>query len=117
MKRLIFLMAIAIGMAFNGQAQTVNGVKLSELKAPYIELKEIKKVFSDKRWIRLEYGQKIREEDDAYIKDDNGKELEYNSVLDCVNKMKAYGYELFQVYVLVGDDASYKYYVLKKTAN
>lgn len=117
MKKMIFLMAMAIGMAFGVKAQTVGDQKLSEIKSPYIELREVGKFLSNKRWVKLDYGQKINQEEEAYIKDDKGKELEFNSVLDCVNQMKNYGYELFQVYVIVGEYGSYKYYVLKRTAN
>lgn len=107
-------MAMAIGMALNSQAQNINGVKLADLKASYIELREVRKLYSDKKWIWMDYGQKINEEEDAYIKDDKGVEQEYNSALDCVNKMKALGYDLHQVYVRNGSD---KYYVLKRAGN
>jgi hypothetical protein len=40
-------------------AQSVNGVRLTELKSDYIELREVRKLWSDKIWISIEYGTKI----------------------------------------------------------
>lgn len=101
---------------FNANAQTVKGIRLSEIRSDYIEIKAVNRVFSEKIWISLEYGQKVVNENaDTYIKDDNNKELVFNSVIDCVNKMKSYGYELFQVYVVKAGEANpAKIYVLKR---
>ncbi len=98
------------------KAQMVNGVKLSEITADYLEITAIKRTFSDKIWISLEYGQKVWDlNDNTYIRDDNRKEMEFNSALDCVNKMKSYGYELFQVYSVKNVETDgRKYYVLKR---
>jgi hypothetical protein len=118
MKKSIILATIVACFALsNAKAQMVKGVRLSEIRADYIEIKAINRVFSEKIWINLEYGQKvINENADAYIKDDNNKELEFNSAIDCVNKMRSYGYELFQVYVVKTGETNNKIYVLKRTS-
>lgn len=118
MKKLIMLLVI-MASCFSLQqakAQMVNGVKLSEIRADYLEITAIKRTFSDKIWISLEYGQKVWDlNENTYLTDDNRKEMEFNSALDCVNKMKSYGYELFQVYSVKNDQADgRKYYVLKR---
>lgn len=98
-----------------GKAQTVNGTRLTELKSTYVEIFEARKYLSTKTFIKLDYGQKPDELKNSYIKDDNGKEIEFNSDLDCVNKMRNYGYDLFQVYLKPSDTTnSTKYYLLKK---
>lgn len=109
-------MAIALCLALpKVKAQTVNGVRLSELKADYIEISAIRPPFSKKILIRLEYGQKVTDEDSVMIKDVNGIDLEFNSLMDCINKMKSYGYELFQAYAIpLADWGANKTYVLKK---
>ena len=114
MKKLFILAALAACFAFSVQAQTVNGIRLSEIKADYIELSAIKNGFSEKTWIMLEYGQKTWDNQDVYVKDDAGKKLEFNSAIDGVNQMKNYGYELFQVYSLSSGGDFQKYYVLKR---
>jgi len=117
MKKLIVFSAIAVCLAFSTvKAQTVNGVRLSEIRSEYIEVSEFRRYLSDKIFIHLEYGQKIEDaRTNAVIKDDDGKDLEFNSLIDCINKLKSYGYELFEAYTLKYDERNaVKYYVLKR---
>lgn len=116
MKKSIILAALVACFAWsNVKAQKVKGVKLSDIRSEYIEITAITRTFSEKLWISLEYGQKVESlNEDTYIRDDNNKELEFNSALDAVNKMKSYGYELFQVYVESYESRNQKYYVLKR---
>ncbi|MES2417442.1 MAG: hypothetical protein V4541_04595 [Bacteroidota bacterium] len=116
MKSSIFLATLVACFALGkAQAQTVNGVRLSELKSDYIEISEVVPVLGSKLWISLEYGQKPDGNSTTLIKDDNGKNLEFNSLVDGLNKLKGYGYELFQAYSKNrGAQTDYKYYILKK---
>lgn len=116
MKKLwITATAVACFGLFSARAQNVNGVRLTELKANYIEISTVSSTFADKLWIKLEYGQKVSELNDACIKDDDGKRLEFNSALDGLNKLKNYGYELFSVYTKQIDQTSNRpVYVLKR---
>ena len=117
MKKLIVFSAIAVCLAFTEvKAQTVNGVRLSEIRAEYIEISEFRRYLGEKTFIYLEYGQKIEfSRTDAVIKDDDGKDLEFNSLIDCLNKLRNYGYELFEAYTLKYDESNpVKYYILKK---
>jgi hypothetical protein len=116
MKKLILSVALAIGcFAYEAKSQTVNGIRLTEIKADYIEIRVVKKSFSEKVFISLEYGQKVFDLNaNTYIKDDNRKDLEFNSLIDAVNKLKSYGYELFQVYTIQDDSTNNRRYVLKR---
>lgn len=107
------LACFAFGKA---SAQTINGVKLAELKEPYLEFNVFEQTMSSKLFVWLEYGQKVNNDRRAAIvKDDNGKNLEVSSAMDFMKRMKEYGYELFQAYA-VGDVSSNisKFYVLKR---
>lgn len=117
MKRTILLAAMLACFAYaNVSAQTINGIKLSDLKEPVLELRAFKQDFGSKVLVQLEYGQRvINERQASLVKDENGKNMEFNSALDFVNKMKDYGYELFTAYgVTLRDDSILKYYVLKR---
>lgn len=117
MKKLILLLAIAGCMTIvKAKAQTVNDVKLSDLKEEYIEVTEYRRLMGDKTFIAVDYGQKKDANNfrEMVVRDDKGKYLEYNSVIDFVNKMKPNGYELFQVYTLGNNEASFPKYVLKR---
>lgn len=116
MKTTILLAALFFCLFYgNASAQTINGVKLSELKEPYLELRAFRQDFGSKVLVQLEYGQKVVNDRQAsLVKDENGKNMEFNSALDFVNRMKAYGYELFTAYgVTYRDDTIHKFYVLK----
>lgn len=98
MKKSIIFAAIAASFAIGtAKAQTVGNVRLSEIRAEYIQIKTEYEGTS-KYFIRLDYGQKAKRDKEFYIRDDNGKEIEFNSAIDCLNKLKNYGYELFQAY-------------------
>lgn len=117
MKRMILLAAsLALFAHGNVSGQTINGVKLSELKEPYLELRAFKQEFGNKVLVQLEYGQKVVNDRQAsLVKGEDGKNMEFNSALDFVNKMKNYGYELFNSYaVTYRDDNIHKFYVLKR---
>ncbi|MFC4213125.1 hypothetical protein ACFOWA_18155 [Pedobacter lithocola] len=116
MKKFLLLPTAVACIAFSSaKAQNVNKVKLNDITTPYIEISADRQYFSRKTGIILEYGQKIEYGDDALIRDDNGKKLEFNSLLDCANKMKNYGYEIFLIReVQNGKDSSYTKYLLKR---
>ncbi len=99
----------------HAKAQNVNGKKLADIHVDYIQIRAIRSFLADKQWIALEYGQKIGDYSELYIRDDNDKKIEFNSAIDAVNKMKSYGYELFSVYTEQIDQSSNRpVYVLKK---
>lgn len=116
MKRTILLATMFACFAFGkASAQTINGVKLSDLKESYLEFNVFKQTMSSKLFVWLEYGQKVNNDRQAAIvKDDNGKNLEVSSAMDFIKRMKEYGYELFQAYAVAeGSDSVSKFYVLK----
>ncbi|WP_231425807.1 MULTISPECIES: hypothetical protein [Pedobacter] len=116
MKKLLIAAALAACFATSiSKAQTVNGIRLSEIKADYIQFKGIRRTFSDKYLISLEYGQNITNFENSYVKDDNGKKMEFDSTFDFLNKVKGYGYELFQIFPeTTGTDSNRPMYVLKR---
>ncbi|TCD27962.1 hypothetical protein EZ456_08435 [Pedobacter psychrodurus] len=116
MKKLILAAALVACFGLSrAKAQNVNGVKLTDIHVDYIQIRAEKSFFEDKQWILLEYGQKVDEYSEMYIRDDNAKKLEFNSAIDAVNKMKSYDYELFSVYTeQVSSDSNRPVYVLKR---
>lgn len=117
MKKLLLTAAIAacLAMGNSARAQMVGRVRLTDITSDYIQVKAIRRTFSDKVWVSLEYGQNVPYLEDSYIKDDDGKKMEFDSALSFVNKAKAYGYELFQVFSQQnGSDSSLAVYVLKR---
>lgn len=116
MKKLLIASALAACFATSiAKAQTVSGLRLSELKTDYIQFKPISRTFSEKVFIAVDYGQNVQYVEDSFIKDDDGKRMEFKSAMDFLNKVKSYGYELFQVFSEQnGADSSRPVYVLKR---
>lgn len=116
MKKIIFVAALAACFGLSdAKAQNVNGVKLTDIHVDYIQVRAVKSLLADKQWIALEYGQKVGDYSELYIRDDKDNKLEFNSAIDCVNKMKNYGYELFSVYTeQIDKDTNRPVYVLKR---
>jgi len=116
MKKLILAAAFTACFGlFGAKAQNVNGVRLTDIHADYIQIRAAKSFLADRQFIALEYGQKVDDYSELYIRDDKGRKLEFNSAIDAVNKMKAYGYELFNLYTeQVTADSNRPVYVLKR---
>lgn len=116
MKKMLTLATLVACFALHeAKAQNVNGVRLSDIHADYIELSAEEQVFSRKIYVVFHYGQKSTNRADDLVKDDNGKNMEFNAVLELVNKMKNYGYELFQAYAeQYGKESSITKYILKR---
>lgn len=117
MKRTILLaIMFACFVMDKALAQTVNGVKLSDLKEDYLEVSAFERAFSEKQFIFLEYGQRVRNNFDAgTVMDDNGRPMPFNSLIDFVNQMKEYGYEVSEVYAVYnGGDRPKKFFILKR---
>jgi hypothetical protein len=115
--QLILKLAIVGCLTFTSvKAQTVDGVKLSDLKETYLEVSEYRRLLGEKTFIALDFGQKkdINNFREVVVRDEKGKYLEYNSMMDFINKMQQYGYELFQVYSLGTSENTWPRYILKK---
>jgi hypothetical protein len=113
--QLILKLAIIGCLAFTSvKAQTVDGVKLSDLKETYLEISEYRRMLGEKTFIALDFGQKkdMNNFREVVVRDEKGNYLEYSSVIDFVNKMQPHGYELFQVYTL--GENPWPRYILKK---
>lgn len=115
MKKLwITAAAVACFGLFGARAQNVNGVKLSDIKVAYIEIRT--DYNGSYTYIaRVDFGQKFKRLKELNVRDDDGNDLLFNSRVDCLNKFRNYGYELFNTYTeQVGKDSNTPVYVLKR---
>ncbi|KQR69714.1 hypothetical protein [Pedobacter sp. Leaf176] len=114
MKKLLFLSAAVACFTFSKvRAQNVNGVRLSDIHVDYVEISPV--YDSGDLILKLDYGQKYKRNKDLNVRGDDGKELLFNSYADCLNKLKNYGYELFQTYTyLIDKDNNRPVYILKR---
>ncbi len=115
MKKLLLTLIITIS-ALAAKSQTVNGISLDKIDATYIDIVEYRKFVSDKVNILLDYGQRshILYNEEQFVKDENGKDMEFNSIIDALNFLSTYGFEYIDSYVTVSKESSTCHFLLKQ---
>lgn len=93
MRKFILFVCLSFFVASSGISQTVNGIPLNELNTEYIRVSAREITLSRKINIDLDYGQPYRIKNTRVI-DKNGKDMEFNSMIQVLNFMNDIGYEL-----------------------
>jgi len=110
MKNLILLFAFAIVWTFSFAQEPV--------KYDYCEIVGTSRLLSTKVTVQIDFGQETKIFADNRYKDENGKPIVFNSMIDAMNFMGKQGWEFVQAYaVTMGDSGSVYHYVLKKKAS
>ena len=94
-------------------SQTVNDIPLKNIEAEYVEI--VGEYFHrNKMSIELDFGQemKLSSTKDTRLKDENGKSLNFNSMIDALNFMSKNGYDFVQAYA--ADSTRVQHYLLRK---
>jgi aryl-phospho-beta-D-glucosidase BglC (GH1 family) len=100
MKRIVFLLAAFVA-SFSSYGQTVNGKKLDELDAHYIYIFPTSKNMGGRIFVDVDYGQKIKssllkESETPRLVGEDGKQMEFNSMMELLNYFFKNGYEYVQ---------------------
>ena len=105
MKQIIlgFLFAIFAQMSFS-QVST-NDIKKDSVsitkKYVYCEIVGEESLFSSKVKVDVDYGQNVSFwSQDRRLRDENGKSIKFNSMVDALNYMGEFGWEFVQAYVV-----------------
>ena len=64
--------------------------------------------------ISIDYGQRQRLISENLFRDEQGNAVEFNSAMDALNWLNAQGWELAGTFVLVEDNSSVAYYVMRR---
>ncbi|WP_026629497.1 hypothetical protein [Dyadobacter alkalitolerans] len=119
MKQLI-LTFVFLSISLASSAQSVNDVLIRDIDVEYVQIIGTKKLLSKQVYIEIDFGQRNRifSNKDTYVKDENGKQLVLNSMIDALNFMVANGYEFVQAYAFAVDNGQTVYhYLLRKMEN
>ncbi len=122
MKKIILILTLSF-FVLTLKAQTINGVKLSDIKSHYIEILCKGKIFSTKVTVDVDYGQPTKR--DAFgermkmnFKDENGKPITFNSSIDALNFFEKNGYKFVTAYTIThGNQNIYHYLMERKDDN
>jgi len=112
----IALTCIGVLTAFS---QTVNNKPISEIDVEYVQIVGTAKLFSKKVNIQIDFGQenKLFSAKDTQVKNENGKLMKFNSMIDALNFMSKNGYNFVDAYAITISNQNVYHYLLKKRKN
>jgi len=105
MKKIIVITSILL-MGYAGKAQTINGIKMSELDKKYVIIRGVQKGFSaTKLTITLDFGQNDniwKTNKTMTVRDKEGKKIVFLGMADALNFLAKYGYKLNSAIAIQG---------------
>ena len=88
------------------------------VKYDYCEIVGTSRLLSNKVTVEIDFGQKTKFFSDNRYKDESGKSVVFNSMIDAMNFMGNQGWDFVQAYaVTVNSNSLVYHYVLKKKTN
>ena len=110
------IVAMLTLICFYSNAQSVNGVNLSDIDSEYVQIVGTSKYMSNKMLVSLDFGQenKAFSASNQLIKDAEGKALVLNSMIDALNFMDGVGYEFVNAYVITVSGQNVYHYILRR---
>jgi hypothetical protein len=115
MKKLFILSLI--GYATFSFAQTVNDVPIRAIDVDYVQIIGTGRSLSTKVNVEIDFGQETKSisfKNGTNIKDERGRNMKFNSMMDALNFMSANGYSFQFAYTMNDDKDKAIYYILKK---
>jgi len=115
MKKLFTLSLISLSsLSF---AQTVNDVPLKDIDVDYVQIIGTGRSLSTKVNVEIDFGQETKSisfKNGTNIKDERGRNVKFNSMMDALNFMSANGYVFQFAYTTNNEKDEAVYYILKK---
>lgn len=108
---MLFIATLAV------EAQTINDVPLKNINVEYVQIVGTAKLFSLKLTIQIDFGQNVSfwsGQDEMNLKDETGKKIEFNSMIDALNFMSSNGYEFVNAYAITVQNQNVYHYLLRK---
>lgn len=100
------------------KSQTVNDIPIKDINVQYIQI--VGRSFNSGRVfdIEIDFGQatKLFSSKEEHVKDENGKSVKFNSMIDALNLFCKNGYKFVTAYVNTNADQPIYYYLLEKTS-
>lgn len=113
----LLVSALAVTNLF---AQTANDVPLKEINIEYIQISGVTSGFSKKRTIEVEFGKNhdLWDKKEVKIKDENGEEVEFPTMIDALNFFSKNGYDFVTNSVVVNNPSiNTRYIIMRKREN
>lgn len=97
----VLLIVFSLACTKNTSAQTVNGVKITEINSPYIFVSPISRLLNNHVNLSINYGQALRINDlkSTGLLDRDEKAIKFNSIVAGLNYLYELGYKLDETLV------------------
>jgi hypothetical protein len=115
MKKILILSLV--GLASYSMAQTVNDIPIKDIDVDYVQIIGTGRSLSTKVDIEIDFGQETKSisfKNGTSIKDEKGKNIKFNSMMDALNFMSSNGYSFQFAYTTNDEKDKAVYYILKK---
>jgi hypothetical protein len=120
MKKNLSIIIIGLLFSFAATSQTVNDIPVKDIDVDYVQIIGTSKLFSNKLTIEIDFGQENKffsSDKDTRVKDADGKNMIFNSMVDALNFMTKNGYEFVQAYAFATNNQNVYHYLLRKNRN
>ena len=120
MKKLLSTLVAFVSFLLVARSQTVNDIPLKDIDVEYVEIVGTSRVLSSKLTVEIDFGQENKlfsSDKDTRIKDVNGKNMIFNSMIDALNFMTKNGYEFVQAYAVTISSQNVYHYLLRRKKN
>ena len=110
---IIILLTLGI---INSYSQTVNDKPIKEIDVEFVQIVGTSKLMSNKLTIEIDFGQenKFWSAKDTQVKDENGKLMVFNSMIDALNFMSKNGYDFINAHTITIGNQNVYHYLLQK---
>lgn len=115
MIKLFFLVLIA-ATTISTNAQTVNDVPIKDIDVEYVQIVGTSKFLSTKLTIQIDFGQRTKffsSGKETIVKDEDGKVMDFNSMIDALNFMSKNGFEFVNAYAISVSNQNVYHYLLR----
>lgn len=116
MQKFILLVLLFLSVS-KLSAQTVNDVPIKDIDVDYVQIVGTSKMFSTKLTIQIDFGQKTKffsTGKETILKDEEGKALDFNSMIDALNFMSKNGFDFVNAYVIMVSNQNVYHYMMRK---
>ena len=102
------------------KAQTVNDIPIRDIDVEYVQIVGTSKLFSTKLIIQIDFGQRTKffsSGKETIVKDEEGKALDFNSMVDALNFMSKNGFEFVNAHAITMGNQNVYHYLLRNLKN
>jgi len=116
MKKIILITMISLITNANLFSQTVNNIPFEEIDVEYVQIVGTSKLMSTKLNIDIDFGQEnsVWTNKDTQLRDENGKKIVFNSMIDALNFMAKNGYEFLDANAFTHGGQNVYHFMLKR---